>query len=499
MVNLNGMDYEKKGPLLRLPVVALTAIGLLICLVFAVWGHRSLYADGAHRVYEFSRNILGEGRDFRFFGYLLNGILPWILHITGLDFHSYKILAAAYTLNLYLAPVLLWGFALFILRKEQAIFYLFFWLFPFVFLGTNMYLFNTHHIFFALAVAASALLLRRQPLSFANKFVLLLLLFLQVNNYDAAFLYAPVYIFLVVYRIRSESGNLIEKVLLIACLICCVFIFGKNLQNYIGYFSFDFLDPFTNSPHVRRSVYTFDGLKNRMGSVLLLSLGYFFCRFVLMKTKIENPTLNINVGSMKGDYKQFVIKLHVPDTIALIAISVLIYLFFKQTDVFSMWSWTFRGPAAFIILGIIALLAINKSFFKDRFFINARTNNKDYALLFCIFLIMFSNDFRSSLGHRAHIHNMSRYVNNNTGVLVLEDDTDLLQTTGAYSWGWTWQELSVILADKKDTAVIANQKGVDWKPPVLAPFLVDPDRIQYPGMVSFVKNYYWNAGGRDER
>jgi hypothetical protein len=201
------------------------------------------------------------------------------------------------------------------------------------------------------------------------------------------------------------------------------------------------------------------------------------------------------VGSINGEYKIFDVTLHIPDIIALVSISVLLYVFFKRSEVFSMQSWTFRGPAAFVILGIIFLLTINRYFFKDRFFINAKPNNKDYALLFCIFLIMFSNDIRSSIGHRAHIHNVSRYVNQNSGELVLED-TDILQTTGAYSWGWTWQELSAILADKKETAIIANMKGVTWwKPPILAPSLIDHERTQYPGMVSFVKDYYWNVRG----
>jgi hypothetical protein len=494
MLNINN---EQKTPLLRRPVLMMVGLGLFICLIFAVWGHRSLYADGADRVYKLSMNIIGERNGYRFFGYVLNSIVPWILQITGLDFHSYKILAAAYTLNLYMAPILFRGFALFILRKEQALFYLFFWLFSFVFLGTNMYLFNTHHIFFALAAATSALLLRREPLSRFNKAALLALLFLQINNYDAAFLYAPVYILLVVYRMRTDAGDRIDKILLAACIVCCVCIFERNLLNYIGYYSFNFLDPFTNSPHVRRSVYTFNGLKNSMGGVLLLYLGYCFFRFVLRKVKTKNPTLNINVGSINGEYKIVDVSLHLPDIIFLISISILLYVLFQRYWVFSMQSWTFRGPAAFIILGIIILLTINRYFFKDRFFINIQPNNKDYVILFCIFLIMFSNDIRASLGHKAHIGNLISYVNNNTGILVPEDDTDILQTTGAYSWGWNWQEQSAIVADKKKTAIIANLKGVTWKPPVLPPPLIDDNRIQYPGMVSFVKDYYWNIRGAE--
>jgi hypothetical protein len=474
MIHLNT---NEKTPLLRRPVLMMVGLGLFICLVFAVWGHRSLYADGTHRVYEFSRNIMGAWWNFRFFGHLLNGILPWILHVTGLDFHSYKILAAAYTLNLYMAPILFWGFALFILRKEQALFYLFLWLFPFVFLGTNMYLFNAHHVFFALAAATSALLLRREPLSLFNKAALLALLFLQISNYDPAFLYAPVYILLIVYRMRTDDGNRIDKILWAVCIVCCVCIFGKNLLNHINYFQFNYFNPLTTDRH-NNSIYTLIGLKTSMGKVLLVSLAYFFFRCVFRKVKTENPTLNINAVSINGEYKIFDVSfsLRIPDIITLIFLSVLLYAFFKRPDVFSMLSWSFRGLATFIILGIIFLLTINRYLFKDRFFINAKPNNKDYAILFCIFLIMFSNDIRASIGHKDHIGNVISYVNNNTGALVLEEDTDILQTTGAYGWGWTWQELSVIVADKKDTAIISNYKGIVWEPPL-------PVKV---------KDYYWN-------
>jgi hypothetical protein len=483
------------GNPLKKTVIVLIGFALLLCTFFAVYSHRYLYGDGAKFVYWISTGIDVDFylRNPRAIGYFLTQFLPFLVNKLGL--YSYQILNAAATLNAYFLPLLLWIIALYLVRKTQVRFYIFFVVFLFVFFWSNVFLMGAQHVLHGLIAVSFALLLQARPLRIPEKLILIVLMLLQVRVYEAAFMFAPLYAILILYRIKNDGGAIRDKCLLCADLGGAIFLFGYDLWNYFYY-----KQQGTGPKLSNLSEWVNNVLNNVLGNAMFYILGlvclYGIIRIIRQRFLTDKPLFNIVAG---------IILLFIP--------LFVLYMWFKTGvfRVFGIWQpiWSSHLPGVavnsrffvpFSLFAVSCALTADFVFRKKCFLNRCKIRNIDYLLLVCLAFVITANDIQTSINHRAYIHRVYDVVNHNEGIINTDDVlVDNVMDWGygySYAWGWTFPLMSTILSDKDTSAMLSWVKLREHERKygivILKPPKLDVKRPQYPEMTSYVNNYYWS-------
>jgi hypothetical protein len=449
---------------------------ICMALFYAVYGHRYIYADGAYLIYKMPINPSENFYIPRGLGFFLTQFMPF-LAIKLTNIHSYQILCAGLTFNSYVVPIIFWFISLYLLRKHEVLQIIYAITFLIVFFGPALLIWNQHQVLNGVIACTSALLVRDSKFSIKSMIGLIFLLTLHYKVYETAFAIMPIYIILIIYRIMNEKNNIYYTYFFIICILLCIYLMYYNLDNI-----------FTINYVTTDSMLRFAGLRNALFYISCIVSLYFTMRIIY------------NIILVK---KNIVINLY--NIICTLTPLFIICLLFIERGKYFSWSYNepyisveFRNIACLLMVIVVLIITINKIFIKNLLFKNFKVINLDYLIIILLTILIISNDIKSSINNRNFVHREYDIVNNNTDIISIHD-TDLLTRSGSipYAWGWTFQFVSAVLADRQKTAIITWPEFYDEHEkryiPRLVPGLQDTQRPPLPGMVPWIKGWYWHS------
>jgi len=489
-------------PGLPLLIWALT----VVCCLWAVKGHRALYADGSYMLYVMSAShnpgdILKVFENSRGVGYFLINFLPLALNLAGCE--SYRVLSWAYTFNSYFAPVFFWAWAVYLLRREQNKAFVFVIGFLFSFFPGNVLLYSTGNVQLALNAVAAAYLLRNDEFNRASLLGLNLALLLCFKNYEATALAAPFLAILIIQRLFRGNYGPGLKISLSLSLFIAVLLCFENLYAVLA------------------GTYQGTAYQMRDYQYWLQSVNFYFFILAAVYAAMRAAGLGLHMntrfylviekspGAMnESGLAKY--EIHV-SYLLLMAVGLVFGGLTWARETSSPW-WTWQNPVSgymtrnltivfFLIL--LAFLSLDRIFLKNRLMNAFSPSNSDWFLTLVLCLIFVAGDLVTSSHNRAHLELFYRAVNESSGLVqiensVLREEHPWGYPYNCYGWGWTYPYMSAILADHDDSAIITytSDYEIPEKFQAADPSIFDLERSRWPEMVRIMKGYYWRAPAR---
>lgn len=191
----------------------------ILALVFAVQAYacRGLYGDGVNDFL----NLL-QHKDFLFWDRprITNHIIAQIpiVLLLKLGVHNLALLRYVFSGWLLLRPLLVWGAALWVLRRD-ILFWPFLSVFCFIYFCTDFFAIGEYGLCFALAAFCFALLMRPLPATLIARATLMLAAALMICHYPSTLFFGPLLFLLVLVKSRAEWNGASQVYKIILCTL----------------------------------------------------------------------------------------------------------------------------------------------------------------------------------------------------------------------------------------------------------------------------------------
>jgi hypothetical protein len=426
--------------------VALTSVAAINVVLF-----RGLYADGSYFLVEILEggSFFTPGGGARFHAQVVTQ-LPVVVALEA-GVRDLYLLAWLHSLGLYAVPIGLWLGALYMLR-DDTLFWPFVVLLAVVYLNTSMFAIGEFHIAYAISAGAMAILVRNEPLSRANGWLLVVLALAALRSYEAM-LFLGIFLALIGgLRLREMQGRKRGPAALTLTLAIAVFagsalvavwsvLHAADSANRAGAADFSVL------------------LENRQLLVTFLA-GLFYAPLLLLQGS-RPVALLLGIG----------------------ALAFVISLAHSSNWVEAWQSYASRGMVGFFMLFFGAFLALLR-FGPRRGRLSATRVPFMAAIVPATLLVaLLALDMRHSLGFSQYADCFRAEVTTSSGLVPFE--ATRLQDPECrpeYVWGWTNPSMSLLLRRDDSGAIVLNREQHEWQP--FDPFAGLPD----------LSRYYGNAG-----